>query len=76
MTEGTAYMSRKIKPAKAAQAATYSIPEVATLLGVGKNAAYNAGANSDRREIPPLGRHVVPKISIDRMLGRDTNTQN
>ena len=62
-------MSRRIRPAKSAAAMTYTIPEVATLLGIGRNAAYEA---AQRGEFPSLkfgSRIVVPKVAIDRMLG-------
>jgi excisionase family DNA binding protein len=51
------------------QCQTYRIDEVAKLLGIGRNAAYESVA---RGEIPVirLGRRMVaPKALIDRMLG-------
>ncbi|HYK89795.1 MAG TPA: helix-turn-helix domain-containing protein [Acidobacteriota bacterium] len=47
---------------------TYSIAEVGEMLGIGKNAAYNA---AHRGEIPTLkigGRILVPKVALDRLL--------
>lgn len=47
---------------------TYSIAEAGRLLGIGRNAIYNAAA---RGEIPCIrigGRILVPKLALDRML--------
>ena len=47
---------------------TYSIAEIGELLGVGKNAAYNA---VHRKEIPVIrigGRLLVPKAAFDKLL--------
>jgi predicted DNA-binding transcriptional regulator AlpA len=68
--EGDAVVSRKIHPAKAAQAATYSIPEVATLLGIGRNGAYEAALRGDFPVLRIGGRIVAPRSPIDRMLCR------
>jgi hypothetical protein len=50
---------------------TYSIPEVATLLGIGRNAAYEAATRGDFPSLKFGNRIVVPKIAIERMLGID-----
>jgi hypothetical protein len=49
---------------------TYSIDEVADLLGVGRNSAY-AAAGRDFPIITIGKRKVAPKAAIDRMLGID-----
>jgi hypothetical protein len=50
-----------------AKRSTYSIEEVATLLGIGRNAAYLA-AGRDFPVIKIGKRKVVPRVAIDRML--------
>jgi len=47
---------------------TYKIEEVATLLGIGRNAAYDAARRGDFPVIKIGKRVVVPRASIDRML--------
>jgi excisionase family DNA binding protein len=47
---------------------TYSIDEVAKLLGVGRNAAYEAAHRGDFPIIKIGKRIVVPRVSFDRML--------
>ena len=50
---------------------TYSVPEVGRLLGLGRNAAYEAAR---RREIPVLrfGRKLrVPRLALERLLAGD-----
>jgi excisionase family DNA binding protein len=47
---------------------TYRIEEVATLLGIGRNAAYEAARRGDFPVIKIGKRIVVPRVSIDRML--------
>lgn len=64
-------MSRRIGPAKSAGAMTYTVPEVATLLGIGRNAAYEAAIRGDFPSLKFGNRIVVPKVAIDRMLGLD-----
>jgi excisionase family DNA binding protein len=47
---------------------TYSIARAGELLGLGKNATYNA---AHRGEIPTIkigGRLLVPRAALDRML--------
>jgi excisionase family DNA binding protein len=48
---------------------TYSIEEVARLLGIGRNAAYEAARRGDFPTIKVGHRIVVPRAPIDRMLG-------
>ncbi len=49
--------------------ATYSIEEVAKLLGIGRNAAYEGARRGDFPTIK-IGKSVrAPKALIDRMLG-------
>jgi excisionase family DNA binding protein len=50
---------------------TYSVPEAGRLLGLGRNAAYEAAR---RREIPVLrfGRKLrVPRLALERLLAGD-----
>jgi excisionase family DNA binding protein len=48
---------------------TYSIPEVAELLDIGRNAAYDAAKSGDIPTIR-IGKTIrAPKALIDRMLG-------
>ena len=50
------------------QKGTYSVPEAARLLGIGRNAAYDAVR---RGEIPTIRigkRLLVPKAALQRML--------
>ncbi len=47
---------------------TYNIEEAGRMLGLGKNASYNA---AHRQEIPTIkvgGRLLVPKAALDRLL--------
>ncbi len=48
---------------------TYSIDEVAKLLGIGRNSAYEGARRGDFPTIKVGGRIVVPKAALDRMLG-------
>lgn len=53
---------------KAGEPCTYSVPEAGRLLGLGRNAAYEAVR---RREIPVLrfGRKLrVPRVALERLL--------
>jgi excisionase family DNA binding protein len=47
---------------------TYRIEEVAKLLGVGRNAAYEAARRGDFPTLKIGKRLVAPKAPIDRML--------
>ena len=47
---------------------TYSIDEVAKLLGIGRNSAYEAARRGDFPTIKVGSRIVVPKAALDRML--------
>ena len=49
----------------------YSVPETARLLGLGRNAAYEA---IKRGEIPAIrigGRVLVPRVQLEKMLAED-----
>jgi excisionase family DNA binding protein len=48
---------------------TYRIEEVAKLLGVGRNAAYEAARRGDFPTIKIGKRLVAPRAAINRMLG-------
>jgi excisionase family DNA binding protein len=48
---------------------TYSVDEVARLLGIGRNSAYEAARRGDFPTITVGGRILVPKAPIDRLLG-------
>lgn len=50
---------------------TYSVDEVAALLGIGRNSAYEAVRRGDFPSIKVGNRIVVPKGPIDRMLRGD-----
>jgi excisionase family DNA binding protein len=50
--------------------ATYSVPEAGRIVGLGKNASYDAAR---RGELPTLrfGRRLrVPRATLERMLGK------
>jgi excisionase family DNA binding protein len=47
---------------------TYSIDEVAKLLGIGRNAAYEGARRGDFPLIRIGARMLVPRLAIDRML--------
>jgi excisionase family DNA binding protein len=51
---------------------TYSVAEVARLLGIGRNSAYEAARRGDFPTITVGGRILVPKVSIDRLLSGET----
>jgi predicted DNA-binding transcriptional regulator AlpA len=50
---------------------TYKMEEVATLLGIGRNSAYEGAERGDFPVIKIGKRIVAPKAAIDRMLGID-----
>jgi excisionase family DNA binding protein len=52
-----------------AQRRTYDIPEAAELLGIGRNAGYQAAANGEIPVIKVGNRLLVPRAKLDRMLG-------
>lgn len=63
---------------KALEPRTYSIPEVARLLGISRSGAYKLAREGD---LPAIrigpGRVVVPREALERLLagdGRDTET--
>jgi excisionase family DNA binding protein len=45
-----------------------SVPEAARLLGIGRNAAYDAAASGDLPIIRFGKRMLVPRVALDRML--------
>lgn len=56
--------------------ATYSVPEVARLLGISRNSAYQA---IERGELPAVrfGRLLkVPKVAIEKMLSQTALTKD
>lgn len=51
--------------------ATYSISEVAQILGIGESSAY-AAAKKDELPVPVIrigGRYVIPRKPLDDLLG-------
>lgn len=57
-----------MKPKTTPPRATYGVQEAAKILGIGRNAAYEAAR---RGEIPTIrigGRILVPKAALDLML--------
>jgi hypothetical protein len=59
-------MSRRIKPNRAV--ATYPIPVVGILMGVGRNAAYDAAHDEIFKTICVRGRIVAVAGSVNRIL--------
>ena len=50
---------------------TYSVDEVAALLGIGRNGAYE-GVRSGQIPAIRIGKRIlIPKAALDRMLARD-----
>ena len=50
--------------------ATYSVPEAGRIVGIGKNASYDAARSG---QLPTLrfGRKLrVPRVALERMLGK------
>jgi excisionase family DNA binding protein len=64
-------MSTAIGPIRAqTPRLTYTVDEVAALFGCGRNQAYTAVHRGDFGPAIRIGRRiVVPKASVDRMLG-------
>jgi excisionase family DNA binding protein len=63
-------MGRKRKLATEQKPETYSVPEAGRIVGLGKNASYDA---AHRGELPVLrfGRILrVPRAALERMLGK------
>ncbi|MCC6780925.1 MAG: helix-turn-helix domain-containing protein [Hyphomicrobiales bacterium] len=57
------------KAVKSADTAlTYSVPEAGALLGLGRNAAYEAAARGELPVIRIGGRILVPKVALQRLL--------
>jgi excisionase family DNA binding protein len=55
--------------ATALERMTYSVPDAARILGVGRNTAYEAVRNGDIRAVRIGGRVLVSKPEIERLLG-------
>lgn len=57
-------------------AATYTIPEVASMLGMSESAAYKAAARGDFpvTAIKVGGRWMIPRAPLDRLLGLTETT--
>jgi len=49
---------------------TYTIEETARILGIGRNTAYTAAASGAIEAIKIGKRLLVPKATIERMLGK------
>jgi excisionase family DNA binding protein len=47
---------------------TYDVPEAGRLLGLGRNAAYEAAKTGELPVIKIGSRLLVPKIALDRLL--------
>jgi excisionase family DNA binding protein len=47
---------------------TYTVPEVAKILGIGRNTAYEICRNGDIPTIKIGGRVLVPRTAIDDLL--------
>jgi excisionase family DNA binding protein len=63
-------MGRKRKSVTGKRPETYSVPEAGRIVGLGKNASYDA---AHRGELPVLrfGRILrVPRAALERMLGK------
>lgn len=63
------------KPEDRGEKLVYSVAEAGRMLGVSRNAAYEAAA---RREIPTIriGKLIkVPKAAFDRLLAGETNPE-
>ncbi|MCB1489833.1 MAG: helix-turn-helix domain-containing protein [Bauldia sp.] len=63
------------KKEKSGARATMNVDEAAEVLGIGRNAAYEAVS---RGEIPSIrlgNRILIPRQAIDRMLGLESTTQ-
>jgi excisionase family DNA binding protein len=57
-------------PKRAKKPETYSVPEAGRIIGLGKNASYDAARRGD---LPVLrfGRIIrVPRAALDRLLGK------
>lgn len=47
---------------------TYTVPEAARKLGIGRNSAYEAVRSGEIPSIRIGGRILVPRLALDRML--------
>ena len=50
---------------------TYSVPEVAVILGIGRSTAYALVKRGDLTALRVGGRVVIARAEIDRLLGED-----
>ena len=55
-------------PAPAIERQTYTVPEVAKILGIGRNTAYEICRNGEIPTIKIGGRVLVPRTAIDELL--------
>lgn len=56
------------------QKLTYSIPEIAKLLGIGKAKAYELSRRADFPKIPSMGKRVVvPKEEFHKWISKIVN---
>jgi excisionase family DNA binding protein len=58
---------RKRRPASE-DVLTYSVPQAGALLGLGRNASYEAAARGDLPVIRIGGRILVPRVALMRLL--------
>ncbi len=56
----------------ASERRTFSVPEAAAVLGIGRSAAYEACARGDLPSLKIGGRIVVLKAPLERMLNGET----
>jgi excisionase family DNA binding protein len=61
---------------KSSRRMTYTVEEVAELLGLGRNTAYVAVRNGNIPAIKIGGRYVIPKSVIDKLLNGEISTQH
>lgn len=64
-----AVMARLSASGSASQRLTYDIEELALLLGVGRNAVYDAVKSGEIPSIVIGKRKVIPKVWLARVLG-------
>lgn len=58
----------EVKGETADERLTYSVPEAARLLGLGRNCGYDAVKRGDIPSVKIGGRILVPKAALDRLL--------
>jgi excisionase family DNA binding protein len=57
-----------VKGETADERLTYSVPEAARLLGLGRNCGYDAVKRGDIPSVKIGGRILVPRAALDRLL--------